>query len=162
MAEAALAPGQAEVKRVTGKVEVMAKGQKAWAPATAGMKLAAGDDIRAHAGSAAELALPDGSTVFLAENSRFVVQQLDFDATDNTRVASFHLVVGKMRAVVSKAAVGLVRTRQSNFSISTPAAVAAARGTDFEVTYDAAQKTMRLAVLKEDADDEGPRPGGKL
>ena len=156
---AALQPGKAELKRVTGKVEVMAKGQTAWAPAQVGMKLGAGDDIRAHAGGAAELLLPDGSTVLLAENSRFVVSQLDFDESNQARVALFHLVAGKMRAIVSKTATQLVRTRQSNFAISTPAAVAAARGTDFEVTYDAAQKVMRLAVLKEDNEDDGSKPG---
>jgi hypothetical protein len=37
--------------------------------------------------------------------------------------------VGKLRAAISKASVTLVRARQSNFSISTPTAVAAARGT---------------------------------
>jgi hypothetical protein len=159
---AAMVPGQAEVMRVTGQVEVMVKGQTQWTPVTVGMKLGAGDDIRAHKASAAELALPDGTTILLAENSRFVVNQLDYDAQDRTRVALFHLVAGKMRAIVSKAATTLVRTRQSNFAISTPAAVAAARGTDFEVTYDAGQKTMRVAVLKEDADADDAKPDKKL
>jgi hypothetical protein len=158
-AAAAVQPGKAEVKRVTGKVEMMPKGQTQWVPVQVGARLGAGDDIRAHAGGAAELALPDGSTVLLAENSRFVVNQLEFDAANQTRTALFHLVAGKMRAIVSKSATQLVRTRQSNFTISTPAAVAAARGTDFEVSYDAAQKTMRMAVLKEDNEDDGARPG---
>jgi hypothetical protein len=159
VADAQLKAGKAEVKRVAGKVEVMTKGQSQWAPAKVGMMLGAGDDMRAHAGGSAELTLPDGTTVLLAENSRFVVSQLDYDATDHTRVALFHLAAGKMRAIVSKTATQLVRTRQSNFSISTPAAVAAARGTDFEVTYDAAQKVMRLAVLKEDNGDGDAKPG---
>ena len=119
-AEAQLQPGKAEVKRVAGKVEVMTKGQTQWAPVQVGMKLGAGDDVRAHAKSSAELALPDGTTVLLAENSRFVVSQLDYDASNQTRVALFHLAAGKMRAIVSKTATQLVRTRQSNFSISTP------------------------------------------
>jgi hypothetical protein len=59
-ADAQLQPGKAEVKRVTGKVEVMAKGQTQWAPVQVGTKLGAGDDLRAHAKSSAELALPDG------------------------------------------------------------------------------------------------------
>ena len=156
---AQLTPGKAEIKRVGGKVEVLVKGQAQWAPAQVGMKLGAGDDIRSHAGGTAELALPDGSTLLLSENSRFVVSQLDYDSADHTRVALFHLVAGKMRAIVSKSATQLIRTRQSNFAISTPAAVAAARGTDFEVTYDAAKKTMRLAVLKEDNEDDTSKPG---
>ncbi len=159
---AAMVPGQAEVMRVTGRVEAMIKGQTQWVPVTVGMKLGAGDDLRAHKASAAELALPDGTTVLLAENSRFVVNQLDFDAQNRTRVALFHLVAGKMRAIVSKVATTLVKTRQSNFAISTPAAVAAARGTDFEVTYDADQKVMRVAVLQEAADEDSTPEKKKL
>jgi hypothetical protein len=39
------------------------------------------------------------------------------------------LVVGKVRAAIAQTAITLVRARQSNFAISTPTAVAAARGT---------------------------------
>src|SRR5437867_2573518 len=43
--------------------------------------------------------------------------------------------------------VELRRSRQSNFVSSTPTAVAAARGTHYEVTYDVTQKVTRVAVL---------------
>ena len=139
--------GSAEVTRLTGQVEVLKKGQTQWAPAAVGAKLVDGDDIRAHAGASAELALPDGSTLFVAENSRLAMTKVEFDDVTKARTSAFHLVVGKVRALVSKAAIELLRSRQSNFVISTPTAVAAARGTHYEVAYDATQKVTRVAVL---------------
>jgi hypothetical protein len=47
-------------------------------------------------------------------------------------------VVGKVRAAIAQTAITLVRTRQSNFGISTPTAVAAARGTIVWVYFDGA------------------------
>src|SRR5262249_22094051 len=87
--------------------------------------------------------------VFVAENSRVVIGKLEFDQQNQAREAIFHLAVGKMRAVVSQAALTLVKARQSNFSISTQTAVAAVRGTDFEVTYDDSKQVMQIAVLPE-------------
>ena len=75
--------------------------------------------------------------------------KLKFDPQNRARDVVFHLVVGKVRAVVSQAALSLVKARQSNFSISTQTAVAAVRGTDFEVTYDDAQHVTRIAVIPE-------------
>jgi hypothetical protein len=150
LAHAQRAPGTAELKTVTGQVEIQRKGESRWAPAAVGARLAEGDNVRAHAGGSAVLDLPDGSTLFVAENSRVVVGKLEFDLQNQTRQAFFHLVVGKVRAVVSQAAITLVKARQSNFAISTPTAVAAARGTVFEVVYDAVQNVMRVAVLVKD------------
>jgi hypothetical protein len=83
------------------------------------------------------------------------VGKLEFDTQNQAREALFHLAVGKVRAVVSQTAVKLVKARQSNFSISTQTAVAAVRGTDFEVTYDEQGQVSRIAVLPES------RPDGK-
>jgi FecR protein len=146
--------GSAELKNLTGRVELLRKGQTEWAAAVVGARLVEGDDVRTYAGASVELALPDGSTLVLAENSRLVVSKLDFDAQDQTRLAAFHLAVGKVRALVSRAAVSLVRSRQSNFVISTPTAVAAARGTDFEVVYNWFKKLMEVGVLA-----KGPKGG---
>jgi hypothetical protein len=158
LAGAALAqvrPGAAEIKALTGQVEIQKKGDTQWTAAPLGARLVEGDSIRAHAGGSARLDLPDGSTIFLAENSRVVMGKLEFDQQNQARDALVHLAVGKVRAVVSQAALSLVKARQSNFSISTQTAVAAVRGTDFEVTYDDVQQVMRIAVLPE------TRPGGK-
>lgn len=149
-AEAQTRPGTAVVKSVTGRAEVQRKGDADWLATAPGARLAEGDNIRAHAGSSAVLDLPDGSTIFVAENSRIVVSKLDFDPQSHARQALFHLAVGKVRAVVSQAAITLVKARQSNFAVTTPTAVAAARGTVFEVVYDATQNVMRVAVIVKD------------
>jgi hypothetical protein len=148
----------AQIRTLTGQVEIQRKGEAQWTSAAVGARLAEGDNIRAHAGGAAVLDLPEGSTLFVAENSRVVVTKLEVDPQNNARNILFHLVVGKVRALVSKASIALVRARQSNFSITTPTAVAAARGTDFEVTFNANNQQMSVAVLPE---PQAPaQPGG--
>jgi hypothetical protein len=67
--------------------------------------------------------------VQLAENSRLLLTKLEYDQQNQSRIVLLHLVVGKVRAAIAQTAIALVRTRQSNFGISTPTAVAAARGT---------------------------------
>lgn len=153
---AATAP-TAEVKRVIGRVELLRKGQTQWVPAVIGDKLVEGDDIRAFAGAQAELALPDTSTAVLAENSRLLLTKLEFDPQTQSRFFLLHLAVGKMRATVAQAALTLARVRQSNFVISTPTAVAAARGTIMWVYTDGTSTTM--AVEPETGFNEGHSPG---
>ena len=119
----------AELTRVVGRVELLRKGQAQWIPAVIGAHLVEGDDIRAFSGAWAELALPDTSTVTLAENSRLLLAKLEIDRQKQTRVVLLHLAVGKLRAAIAQASIALVRARQSSFAISTPTAVAAARGT---------------------------------
>ena len=122
-------PVSAELTRVIGRVEMLRKGQTQWGPAVIGARLVEGDDIRAFSGASAELLLPDKSTVVLAENSRLLITKLEYDPQNQTRLVLLHLAVGKVRAAIAQASVTLVRLRQSNFAISTPTAVAAARGT---------------------------------
>jgi hypothetical protein len=146
-ARAQLQPATAEAKRVTGRVEVLRKGQAQWLPVVVGARLAEGDDVRAFSGASAEFELPDRSTLVLAENSRILITKLDFDAQNQSRVAIFHLAVGKVIASISQVTLTLLRARQSNFSITTPTAVAAARGTNFEVAHNPAEQQTRITML---------------
>jgi hypothetical protein len=147
----------AELKRVVGRVEILRKGQTQWVPAVIGDRLIEGDDIRAFAGAQAELSLPDTSTAVLAENSRLLLTKLEFDPQTQSRFFLLHLAVGKVRATVAQAALTLARVRQSNFVISTPTAVAAARGTIMWVYTDGTSSTM--AVEPESGFNEGTSPG---
>lgn len=137
-------PPSAELMRVIGRVEILRKGQTQWIPAVIGARLVEGDDIRAFSGAQAELALPDASTVQLAENSRLLMTKLEYDQQQQTRFVLMHLVVGKVRAAIAQTAITLVRARQSNFGISTPTAVAAARGTIVWVYTDGARTLMAV------------------
>jgi hypothetical protein len=147
----------AEIKRVVGRVEVLQKGQTQWIPVVIGAQLAEGDDIRAYAGASAELAFPDTSTVVLTENSRMLMTKMEFDTQNRSRFVLLHLAVGKVRATIAQAAVTLARARQSNFAISTPTAVAAARGTIMWVFTDG-DKSM-MAVEPEFGANEGTSLG---
>jgi len=103
------------------------------------------------------VALPDRSTVVVAENSRLLLTKIEYDPQSQSRLILLHLVVGKARATVAQAAVTLARIRQSNFAISTPTAVAAARGTILWVFTDG-QKSM-MAVEPEIGFTEGSSQG---
>src|SRR5512147_500489 len=138
------APPSAELRRVIGRVEILRKGQSQWIPAVIGARLVEGDDIRAFSGAQAELALPDTSTVQLAENSRLLMTKLEYDQQQQSRFVLMHLVVGKVRAAIAQTAITLVRARQSNFGISTPTAVAAARGTIVWVYTDGTRTLMAV------------------
>jgi hypothetical protein len=124
------------ISAVTGRVEVLSKGQTAWQQARLGTQVREGDEVRAFAGASAELRLPDASTVFVAENTRFAVTKLDFTPQNQMRSAFFHLAVGKIRGIIAQAAVALVQARQNNFAITTPTAVAAVRGTTLYASFD--------------------------
>lgn len=141
-----------EVKRTVGRVEISRAGQSQWLPAVAGARLHEGDDIRAFSGASAELVFPDKSTVQLAENSRLLMSKLLFDPQQQTRIALLHLTVGKLRAAIVQTPVTLARPRQSSFAISTPTAVAAAKGTIVWVFTDK-EKTL-MAVEPEGGKNE--------
>jgi hypothetical protein len=127
---------QAQLTVVVGEVEVLKKGETTWQPARVGMSLSAGDDIRAAEKSGAELAMVDGSVIMVLARSRLQIRHLGTEATSQRRASWFHLVVGAVRYIVLKPAVVLVGARQEDaFTISTPTAVMAVRGTDGILTY---------------------------
>lgn len=127
---------ETEIKAVTGRVEVLRHGQTQWRAATVGTKLAEGDEIRAWSGASAELELPDATSLLLAENSRLTVTKVAIDPQTKSRTGVFHLSVGKVRAALAQSAIQLVQARRSNFVITTPGGVAAARGAVFVMTHD--------------------------
>jgi hypothetical protein len=147
----------AELKRVVGRVEILRKGQTQWVPGVIGDRLVEGDDIRSFSGAQVELGLPDTSSVVLAENSRLLLTKLEFEPQSQSRLFLFHLAVGKARATVAQAALTLARIRQSHFAISTPTAVAAARGTIMWVFTDGG--TTTIAVEPESGFNEGNSSG---
>jgi hypothetical protein len=126
---------QAKLTSVVGQVEVLKKGDKNWQPAQVGMALSAGDEIRAAEDSAGQLDMIDGSVVMVFARSRLQIRQLTTEVGTERHTSWFHLVVGVVRYIVAKPAVTLVGARQHVFSISTPTAVMAARGTDGIITY---------------------------
>ncbi|OGR57633.1 MAG: hypothetical protein A2X36_05705 [Elusimicrobia bacterium GWA2_69_24] len=140
-------PGQATVTGVTGRAEALNPGQTQWVPLTANTRLPEGAQVRTFAGGSAEVALPDGSTILVAENSRYALTKLEVDRRTGARNIFTHLVVGKVRAQVRQAPAQIVQARQSNFSISTPTGVAAVWGTVVVFAFDPRTNTGVLFVL---------------
>ena len=126
---------QAKLNNLVGQVEVLRRGTTNWQPATSGMPLSAGDEVRAGQDSGAQIPMVDGSIVMVFPRSRLQIRELSTETTTQTRTSMFHLVVGLVRYIVSQPAVTLVRARQNQFTISTPTAVMAARGTDGILGY---------------------------
>ena len=153
-AAAQQAGASVEIKRVVGRVEILRTGQNQWLPGVVGARLLEGDDIRAFSGASADLVFPDTSTVGLAENSRLLVSKLKFDPRQQSRLVLLHLTVGKLRAVIAQTAITLARPRQSNFAISTPTAVAAAKGTIVWVFTD---RDKTLMAVEPEAGRNEPR-----
>jgi hypothetical protein len=147
VAWAQMQSARATVNRVAGRVEALNPGQTQWVSLTTTTSLPEGAQVRAFAGGSAELALPDGSTILVAENSRYALTKLEVDRQTGGRNILTHLIVGKVRAQVRQAAAQLVQTRQSNFAIATPTGVAAVRGTVVILAYDPATNTGLLFVL---------------
>lgn len=126
----------AGVSAVAARVEVLAKGQRAWQPVLIGGRISEGDDVRAFAGANAELRLPDGSSVVVAENSRFVVTKLDFDAENRMRAAVFHLAAGKLRVILTRGTAARVQARQNTVLMTTRPGIATVKGITLYGTYD--------------------------
>ncbi len=141
------------VSSVPGRGEVLRSGQAQWVPAPVGTRLAEGYQVRALAGGVADLTLPDGSRILVAENTRFAVTKLEHDPQSGLRNAAFHLVAGKLWGRVTRVAVQLVRARQSNFAISTPTGVAAVRGTEPVVFFNPATQQAVVFILPSAGED---------
>jgi len=91
-----------------------------WRPASGTETLPAGTEVRTSASSTAELRFSDGSRIQLAPGTLFKIDKTD------AKEASFSLRVGKIRAAFA----GMFSSR---VRIRTPTAVAAVRGTVFEM-----------------------------
>ena len=145
--EAQLPAANAEIKAVRGRAEVLRKGQSQWATLAPGARLNEGDQVRTGPAASVDVALPDGSSILVAENTRYVVTKLQYNAQSRERNFGFHVVAGKVKADVTRAAVQAARARQANFFVSTPNGVAAVRGTIVVVLFNPATGQTLVAVF---------------
>jgi hypothetical protein len=121
-----------------GAVDVRATQGAEWRPVSGPETVAAGQEIRTHRGASAELSFSDGSKVLINSFTIFSIDKTD------AKEQSFSLKVGRIRAAFA----GLLSSR---ISIHTPTAVAAVRGTVFDVGVDEGkntQVTMAEGVLE--------------
>ena len=129
----------ATLEAFAGEVKVLQGGTASVTPALR-MVLRSKDVIYTGKSSTATIVFPDGSAIQLEPKTRFTVQLLEY-VPGGPRRRSFALQYGAVVARISHFfGVG------SKASISTPTAVAAARGTGFRLSYDPLTKLTILSV----------------
>ncbi len=112
-----------KVRSVIGDVTTQKKSEGNWVPLRVGAKVKEKDIIRTLVESQAIVALPDGSTISVEENSLVEFSQLLSE--DGVQTAMTDIKSGKVRFDVQKQA-----SKESSFKFKTGTATAAIRGTD--------------------------------
>ena len=112
-----------KVRSVIGDVTTQKKSEGNWVPLRVGAKVKEKDVIRTLVESQAIVALPDGSTISVEENSLVEFSQLLSE--DGVQTAMTDIKSGKVRFDVQKQA-----SKESSFKFKTGTATAAIRGTD--------------------------------
>ena len=131
-AAARAADAIAQVKALTGDVDILKGGAPPAARAKISVPLTTGDIIRTKSGSSAEVLFTDGSLLKIAQRSR-----IDIGAYSGSN-GTARLTRGTVEAVVDPARVRKATAEGKGriFEIHTPNAVAGVRGTRFFVTHD--------------------------
>ncbi len=133
-------PKPVVAKFVRGDVQVVREKGAAAEPVTAGTELGIGAVITTGKG-AVSLRFADGSTMLLEPDSRLRLDTLSVFNDTGVVDSKVHLRAGSVKTRVPK------KQPRSRFQISTPAAVAAVRGTEFRVTADTANQTTNSAAI---------------
>jgi hypothetical protein len=126
------AQGTLRVLSVHGRVEWKAVSGTAFVPVTAATQqpIQPGDELRTGADAEITLEVPDGSYMVVSEHSKLIVE--DF-WTGNLR-SMINLMMGRVRFYIQK-----LGGRPNPYSVRTPTALIAVRGTVFDVIVDEAQ-----------------------
>lgn len=134
-------PVSAKVLTVAGDIQVF-RGSGEIKNLSAGDPIYVNDTLRSTTGSA-QIQLPDGSKIFVQENSdvkfRSLANQMDRDQVN----IELRLEKGRIETQVLP-----LKHPDSRFEILTPAAVAAVRGTSYRVQADVDKKLMRAEVVE--------------
>ncbi|MCP5365212.1 MAG: FecR domain-containing protein [Hyphomicrobiales bacterium] len=138
-----LQPVPVEVVTAQGQVETTQAGSAAPQPLQAGMRLNTGAVVRTYDDSSAILLFADGSRMLLASNSELHLDALSVLEGTPFTDSRVRLMRGRSDIRARSGAQG-----QSWYSISTPAAITAVRGTEFRVGVQDQGKGARTEVLE--------------
>jgi hypothetical protein len=130
-----LAPAhQAEVKSVTGKVEVAPPGSSSFTPIKAGQKIDIGSTIRSGSDGTAILITTPGAVARVGPDTLLVIRDLAFSSQGGKvtkRKTALDLKSGTVSALIDPGTPEI-----TDFTVKTPQGIAAARGTFFGVTVE--------------------------
>jgi hypothetical protein len=127
------AQGALHVSSVTGQVEWRAVSSRTFVPLKTGsnQSVQPGDEIRTSDGASVILSVPgDGSYMVVSENSRLVVE----DFWSGSFKSIVNLMMGQVRFYIQR-----LGGRPNPYSVRTPTALIAVRGTIFDVNVDQVQ-----------------------
>jgi hypothetical protein len=130
---ALFAQGALRITSVNGQVEWRAASSRNFVPLTGQMMnqaIQAGDELRTGPDAQLILTAPDSSYMVVSGNSRVVVD--DYWSANHKSI--LHLMLGQVRFYIQR-----LGGRPSPYSVRTPTALIAVRGTTFEVIVDDAQ-----------------------
>src|ERR1041385_633828 len=116
------AQGALHVTRIDGQVEVRAAAGKTFVAAASGQSIQVGDEVRTGPGASAILTAPD--------NSKLIVD----DFWSGNFKSIMNLMLGQVRFYIQR-----FGGRPNPYSVRTPTALIAVRGTVFDVNVDPSQ-----------------------
>ncbi|HJU29264.1 MAG TPA: FecR family protein [Candidatus Binataceae bacterium] len=130
MASSAYAQSRAgTVTNLSGSAQITRAGRSF--AAVYGAPIDVGDNIATASGGNITITLTDGSQIELSGDSKLVIQENQLNAAGVRQSTKLGLLQGLVRAVVRVTA-----GTPPNFEVHTPNAVASARGTIFDVSYE--------------------------
>jgi len=97
-----------------------------------------GDTIMTSRSGRVKFLMKDESVLTLGRSATLVVRSYDVNNSTDERNTTLYLVTGKLRALVNK----IFGSRDSNFKVQTPTAVAEVRGTHFIVVSNLNDETV--------------------
>jgi hypothetical protein len=125
------AQGTLQVSSVTGSVQWRpASGKTFTALTKANTAISVGDELRTGDGGSVILIVPDGSYMVVSENSKLVID----DFWSGSFRSIVNLMMGQVRFYIQR-----LGGRPNPYSVRTPTALIAVRGTIFDVNVDPAQ-----------------------
>ena len=125
------AQGALRVTSVVPPVEWKAASSKTFTPLTTSTPIIqVGDEVRTGSGGSVILTAPDSSYMVVSENSKLVVD----DFWSGSLRSMVNLMLGQVRFYISR-----LGGRPNPYSVRTPTALIAVRGTIFDVEVDAAE-----------------------
>src|SRR5262245_36164953 len=127
---ALFARGTLRVSSVDGQVEWRAASSRTFVSLKAQAVVQVGDEIRTNSGSSVILTAPDGSYMVVSENSNLTVD----DFWSGNFKSLINLMMGQVRFYIQR-----FGGRPNPYSVRTPTALIAVRGTTFDVFVDDAQ-----------------------
>ena len=129
-------------------VASVARGGGAYAPATTGEQVQAGDKVKTDTKGRAAIQLPDGTLTRLASQTELTLNTAHFSKTGNMQDVKITEQIGRTFTNVQKLVSG------ATFQVAGQSAVASVRGTKFEV-YIKADGTMTVKLFDGELEFDG-------